>query len=135
MSAQKWVSEWVFFNLGFILHCTKRAYNKSEMEMTIGPNVKGVEIWTKIANEIGTNTLKHFTNTAKVRRDYQGPLNGQFHDVDIVKILNLYIILSCTHLSLLSSIYPLPAIHSLLVTNIFTKNINLFRRSLVFFKC
>ena len=34
----------------------------------------------------------------------------------IVKILNLYIILSCTHLSLLSSIYPLPAMHSLLVT-------------------
>ena len=36
-------------------------------------------------------------------------------DRTIVKILNFYIILSCTHLSFLSSIYPLPAMHSLLV--------------------
>ena len=32
------------------------------------------------------------------------------------KDTELFIILSCTHLSLLSSIYPLPAIHSLIVT-------------------
>ena len=32
------------------------------------------------------------------------------------KDTELFIILSCTHLSLLSSIYPLPAMHSLLVT-------------------
>ena len=34
---------------------------------------------------------------------------------NIVKILNLYIILSCTHLPLLSSSYPFHAMHSLLV--------------------
>ena len=34
----------------------------------------------------------------------------------IVKILNLYIILSCTHLPLLSSIYSFKAMYSLLVT-------------------
>ena len=37
---------------------------------------------------------------------------------DLVKILNIYIMLSCTTcITLLSSIYPLLAVHALLVTS------------------
>ena len=54
-----------------------------------------------------------------VAKQPEESLKNQSNNNSIVKILNHYIILSCTHLPLLSSIYPFQAMHSLLVTIIY----------------
>ena len=110
----KSIYHYLFLLFNWLTHCNWKFLFSSTMLWTLMKiynvfcyRIEDRTTWIYISRPVQKNV-----HAAVVLNYFPNPIPIQF----IVKILNLYIILSCTHQTLLSSIYTFKAMHSLLVT-------------------